>query len=61
MRACTHASTILAISSVIVYAAARLMIIVLLFTCLRATPASIYQITPWTKFIPFMSQRHPGQ
>lgn len=47
--------TILTISSVIIYAAARLIIIVLLFTCLRATPVGVYQITPWTKFVPFMS------
>lgn len=51
LQACTVASTIVTISSGLIYTAARLTIIALLFTCLRATPAGVYQITPWTKFI----------
>lgn len=54
-RACTRASTFMAICSGILYTAARLTIIVLLFTCLRATPAGVYDNTPWTRFLPSFS------
>lgn len=54
-RACTQASVILNVLSGVGYIASRLVIIVLLFTCLRATPAGVYEVTPWTKFIPSIS------
>lgn len=39
----------------IIYIACRLMTIVLLFTCLRAAPSGVYQVVPWTTFIPGIS------
>ena len=38
-----------------IYITCRLMTIVLLFTCLRAAPSGIYQVVPWTTFIPGIS------
>lgn len=55
LRAYTLASTFVTISSGVIYTAARLVIITLLFTCLRATPAGAYQLVPWLKFIPILS------
>lgn len=52
---CEHAAKILANCSSVVYVAARLMVIILMFTCLRAAPAGVYQITPWTRFLPKIS------
>ncbi|KAJ4420458.1 hypothetical protein N0V82_004335 [Gnomoniopsis sp. IMI 355080] len=43
------------IFSSIIYALARLMIMVLIFSCLRATPERVYQNTPWIQFIPNIS------
>ncbi|KAH6708721.1 hypothetical protein BKA61DRAFT_557532 [Leptodontidium sp. MPI-SDFR-AT-0119] len=39
----------------IVYTASRLIILVLLFTCLRAVPERVYENTPWTRFLPNIS------
>ncbi|KAF2994266.1 hypothetical protein E8E13_002274 [Curvularia kusanoi] len=39
----------------IIYAASRLIIIVLLFTSLRAAPKGIYTVTPWTEYLPNFS------
>jgi hypothetical protein len=39
----------------VIYIACRLMTIVLLFTCLRAAPAGVYQVVRWTTFIPGVS------
>jgi hypothetical protein len=48
-------SRFLTISSGILYIAARLIILVLLFTCLRAVPLGVYENTPWTRFLPNFS------
>lgn len=52
---CHRASTILTISGLILYTATRLVILVLLFTCLRSAPAGVYQVTPWVRFLPNFS------
>ncbi|KAI4594750.1 hypothetical protein KJ359_007553 [Pestalotiopsis sp. 9143b] len=39
----------------LVYIAARLVILVLLFTTLRSVPVGVYENTPWTIFIPSFS------
>ncbi|AEO64639.1 uncharacterized protein THITE_47478 [Thermothielavioides terrestris NRRL 8126] len=39
----------------ILYTAARLAILVLVFTSLRRVPAGVYQDTPWTRFLPTFS------
>lgn len=49
------ASTVLTIASGIIYTAARLMNLVLMFTCLRRAPADIYQVTPWVELLPNFS------
>jgi hypothetical protein len=54
-RACSRASTLLTLCSSIVYTVARLMIMALLFTSLRAVPAGVYEDTPWTRFLPSIS------
>ena len=54
-QACTFASTFLTIGSGIIYAAARLVIMVLLFTSLRAVPEGVYHDTSWTRFLPHVS------
>lgn len=41
--------------AIILYTAARLTIIVLLFTTLRRVPADVYRNTTWTRFIPNVS------
>lgn len=48
-------SSVLTTCSFIVYGIARLLILVLLFTCLRSTPAGTYQATPWVRFLPSFS------
>jgi hypothetical protein len=48
-------STLFIIGTGIVYLAARLIILVLLFTSLRAVPAGVYENTPWTRFLPSFS------
>jgi hypothetical protein len=54
-EACNEASQFFMISIGIVYVASRLIIIVLLFTCLRAVPEGVYENTPWTRFLPNFS------
>lgn len=48
-------SRFIILNSSITYIASRLIIIVLLFTCLRATPVGVYQITPWARALPSFS------
>jgi hypothetical protein len=52
---CEQISKFLTISSGILYIAARFIILVLLFTCLRAVPLRVYENTPWTRFLPNFS------
>ncbi|KAH0433896.1 hypothetical protein CcaCcLH18_05648 [Colletotrichum camelliae] len=54
-RNCDRASLILTIVSGVVYTISRLTILVLLFTCLRETPAGVYQVTPWLNLLPNFS------
>jgi hypothetical protein len=54
-KACNQASRFFIISIGIVYIASRLIIIVLLFTCLRAVPEGVYENRPWTRFLPNFS------
>lgn len=49
------ASTFLIICSGILYTAARLMNLVLMFTCLRKAPVGIYRVTPWVELLPNFS------
>lgn len=53
--ACDQASLVLSIISGVIYTIARLVILVLLITCLRETPAGVYQVTPWVNFLPNFS------
>lgn len=53
--ACNWISQFLVISTGIVYVASRLIILVLLFTSLRAVPKGVYENTPWTRFLPSIS------
>ncbi|GAW14721.1 hypothetical protein ANO14919_041240 [Xylariales sp. No.14919] len=48
-------SNFLFLGTTIIYIASRLIILVLLFTCLRSAPKGIYEVTPWTRFIPNIS------
>lgn len=50
-----QASNFVFITSIILYTAARLTILTLLFTSLRAAPAGVYQDTTWTRFLPKFS------
>ncbi|KAJ0108339.1 hypothetical protein J7T55_005316 [Diaporthe amygdali] len=50
-----RASNLVFINSLILYTAARLTILVLIFTSLRAAPAGVYQDTAWTRFLPKFS------
>ncbi|KAK4233271.1 hypothetical protein C8A03DRAFT_39029 [Achaetomium macrosporum] len=52
---CNRASRFVTISSSIVYAASRLVIMVLLFTSLRSVPEGVYENSPWTRFLPNIS------
>lgn len=52
---CSQVSNVTTIIGIILYAIARLIIIVLLFTSLRAAPAGVYQDTAWTRFLPNIS------
>jgi hypothetical protein len=54
-QSCGQASRFLTICCGIVYTASRLIILVLLFTCLRAVPEGVYKSTPWTRFLPKFS------
>ena len=54
-RTCDEASRVLTISIGILYTIARLTILVLLFTSLRAVPEGIYINTPWPRFLPSIS------
>lgn len=49
------ASLYLTIVSGVIYTVARLIILILLFTCLRETPADVYRVTPWINFLPNIS------
>lgn len=48
-------SRVVAIISGITYTVARLTILVLLFTSLRDVPIGVYEVTPWTRFLPSFS------
>jgi hypothetical protein len=52
---CNRASTFVTISSGILYAVSRLVILVLLFTSLRSVPEGVYEDSPWTRFLPSIS------
>lgn len=54
-RTYSKASQYLTISSGIVYITSRLIILVLLFTSLRAVPKGLYENTSWTRFLPTVS------
>ncbi|KAI0197629.1 hypothetical protein F4808DRAFT_463499 [Astrocystis sublimbata] len=54
-RAFDRASRFLLISTGTLYAASRLIILVLLFTSLRSVPKGVYDNTPWTRFLPSFS------
>lgn len=54
-RNCHRASQFATISSGIVYAASRLIILALLFTCLRDVPRAVYEDIPWTRYLPNIS------
>ncbi|KAI0410336.1 hypothetical protein F5X98DRAFT_359757 [Xylaria grammica] len=51
----TRVSNFLFLGTTIIYVASRLIILVLLFTCLRSAPKGVYEVTPWTRFIPNIS------
>ncbi|KAI0550588.1 hypothetical protein F4679DRAFT_541912 [Xylaria curta] len=46
---------LLTLSGSILYIISRLIILVLLFTSLRAVPKGVYDNTPWTRFLPSFS------
>jgi hypothetical protein len=48
-------SLMVTIGSGILYILARLIILTLLFTSLRAVPLGVYEGTPWTRFLPSFS------
>lgn len=48
-------SNLVSITTFILYTAARLIILVLCFTSLRAAPAGLYQDNVWTRFLPRIS------
>lgn len=52
---CEDTARFLANCSSMVYMTARLTVITLMFTCLRAVPVGVYQMTPWTRFMPKIS------
>lgn len=52
---CEDTARVLAKCSSMVYMTARLTVITLMFTCLRAVPVGVYQMTPWTRFLPRIS------
>ncbi|KAG6356943.1 hypothetical protein INS49_014818 [Diaporthe citri] len=52
---CEDTARVLANCSSMVYMTARLTVITLMFTCLRAAPVGVYQMTPWTRFLPRIS------
>ncbi|KAI1192934.1 hypothetical protein F5X97DRAFT_315863 [Nemania serpens] len=54
-RAYNQISRFLFIGSSMIYIAARLIILVLLFTSLRAVPKGVYEDAPWTRFLPSFS------
>ncbi|KAI1115588.1 hypothetical protein F5Y14DRAFT_410397 [Nemania sp. NC0429] len=49
-------SRFIILTSSIVYIASRLIIMVLLFTSLRATPGGVYHLTPWNQVMPSFSK-----
>ena len=54
-RTYNQLARVLTISISILYTIARLTILVLLFTSLRAAPVEIYKNTPWPRFLPNIS------
>ena len=54
-RTCNQVSRVFTISIGILYTIARLTILVLLFTSLRAVPEGIYTNTSWPRFLPNIS------
>jgi hypothetical protein len=52
---CDQVARFTTIGTGILYAIARLMILVLLFTSLRSVPKGVYENTPWTRFLPNIS------
>jgi hypothetical protein len=52
---CEDTARFLVNCSSMIYMVARMTVIILMFTCLRASPAGVYQITPWTRFLPKIS------
>ncbi|KAJ0107504.1 hypothetical protein J7T55_007693 [Diaporthe amygdali] len=50
-----RASNFLTIGSGVLYTAARLINLVLMFTCLRRAPVDTYQVTPWLELLPNFS------
>ncbi|TRX93761.1 hypothetical protein FHL15_005437 [Xylaria flabelliformis] len=54
-EAYTRVSKFLTIGGSILYIISRLIILVLLFTSLRAVPKGVYDDTPWTRFLPSFS------
>jgi hypothetical protein len=54
-KSCNRASRIVTIGASILYAASRIVILVLIFTSLRAVPEGVYKNTPWTRFLPNIS------
>lgn len=51
----TQVSRFLFTISSMIYIAARLILLVLLLTSLRAVPKGVYEDTPWTRFLPNFS------
>jgi hypothetical protein len=52
---CDDTARFLANCTSVIYMAARMTNIVLMFTCLRACPSGVYKMTPWTRFWPKIS------
>lgn len=52
---CKSASKSISDMSIILYAASRLILFVIVFTSLRAALAGVYQNTTWTRFLPSFS------
>lgn len=50
-----RSSNVVFILSFIIYASSRLIILIILFTSLRAAPSGVYENTAWTRFLPSFS------
>jgi hypothetical protein len=55
LKKCNRASQYLATVSSIIYAAARIATLVLVFSSLRSVPDSVYEDVQWTRFLPHIS------